>query len=95
MKPLTEAAFLQMVRDLARLCGWLVYHPHDSRRSEAGFPDLLLLRGDVLLVAELKTDRGRLTPAQELWLLRFRTAGIPASVWRPRDWPLIQAALEG
>ncbi|MEW6583441.1 MAG: VRR-NUC domain-containing protein, partial [Actinomycetota bacterium] len=55
---LSEAAFQDQVVDLARLRGWLVYHTFDSRHSAAGFPDLILARGDRLVAAELKTQRG-------------------------------------
>lgn len=65
---LSEREFLQQLRDLARVFGWLCYHRHDSRRSEPGFPDLLLVRPPSVIFAELKTNVGRLTPAQRTWL---------------------------
>ena len=42
---MTEAQFQEAVVQLARLTGWLVYHTFDSRRSQAGYPDLTLLKG--------------------------------------------------
>ena len=94
-RPLTEKDFLAMVRRLATLNGWLCYHAHDSRRSPAGFPDLLLLHPEMgaALAAELKTDTGRLTPDQERWLTAFRKCGIGGGLWRPRDFDLIELAL--
>src|SRR5688572_19177552 len=40
----TERAFQAQVVKYARLMGWTAYHTHDSRRSQAGFPDLVLVR---------------------------------------------------
>ena len=91
---LTEKQFQQQVIDLAKLRGWHVYHTHDSRRSEAGFPDLVLVRGGVLLYRELKTDTGRLSPAQSTWLNVIDSAGGDAETWRPRDWDHIESMLK-
>lgn len=91
----TEHDFMQQVLDLARLTGWRAYHTHDSRRSEPGFPDLVLLRGDCLIFAELKTSSGRLTAAQLEWLGALDGVERVASVcWRPADWPEIEEALK-
>jgi hypothetical protein len=94
---MTEAQLLQAVRDLARLRGWLCYHTHDSRHSEPGFPDLMLVHprtGQVFMV-ELKSTSGRLTTAQETWLAALRNAGLRVEVWRPTHFSTghIQAAL--
>ncbi len=83
--PITEKMFLQQVIDLAHLTGWLVYHTFDSRRSGAGFPDLILIRGKQLLAAELKSEKGRLSPAQQQWLDALSKAGVEVAVWRPSD----------
>jgi hypothetical protein len=72
-----------------------VYHTYDSRRSNAGFPDLFLLRGSQKIVAELKRDGGRVTAGQQAWLAAFELAGIEAWVWRPRDIAEVQAVLAG
>lgn len=64
----SEAAFQRQVLQLAEFYGWQPYHTHDSRRSHPGFPDLVLVRGVDLLFAELKTDTGRLRPAQAVWV---------------------------
>jgi len=97
-RPLTEKQFLGMVRELAHLHGWLTYHTHDSRRSSAGFPDLILVRVDPegwgeLLAVELKRDGRPLTAAQRQWLKAFQACGIGGGVWHPSDWPLIELTL--
>ena len=88
--PMTEKEFLQQVRDLAKLCGWLVYHTHDSRRSPEGFPDLVLVRNDKVIFAELKSKKGRTTSAQEMWLKALeKVPGVDVYLWRPSDWDRI------
>lgn len=91
--PLTEKQFQAHVLQLASLYGWLVFHPYDSRRSAAGFPDLTLVRGGKLLFVELKTDRGRSTPDQRLWLDALRATGADARLWRPKDFAEIEETL--
>ena len=89
-----ERDFLQQVKDLARLCGWRVYHTLDSRGSDPGFPDLVLVRRGQLVFAELKTDSGKPTAAQTAWLADLgRVHGVDVHLWRPSDWPQIEAML--
>lgn len=90
---ITEKQFQAQVIKLARLLRWKVYHTHDSRRSVAGFPDLLLIRHEVILVAELKVGKNKVTPEQEGWLEAFRSAGVRAYVWRPEDWMEIESII--
>lgn len=65
---LSERDFQAQVVQLAQLHGWLAYHTFDSRRSAAGFPDLVLVRGPELIFAELKTDHGTVRAEQDRWL---------------------------
>jgi hypothetical protein len=98
----SEKQFQQQIVDLARLHSWRVYHPWDSRRSAAGWPDLVLARlcpsqrgvTTELLFLECKTERGRLTEAQRDWLFVLGAVpGVTARVVRPSDWPEIVALL--
>jgi hypothetical protein len=82
---MTEAAFLQAVRDLAKTLGWQGYHTYRSDRSEPGFPDLVLMRPPLLLFRELKTDTGRLTAPQRRWIEELAACGQDVGVWRPAD----------
>jgi len=92
--PMTEKEFLQQVRDLAKLCGWLVYHTYDSRRSPEGFPDLVLVRGDKVIFAELKGEKGRVRPEQRMWLDSLeKVRKVEACLWRPSDWSKIVEVL--
>lgn len=84
--PESEAQFQAKVVQWARLNGWLVYHTHDSRRSEPGFPDLVLVRGPDILYWELKAEKGRVSPEQERWIAALHGAGQETRILRPSDW---------
>lgn len=88
----TEREFQAEVVKTARSCGWITYHTHDSRRSDKGFPDLVLVRERVVF-AELKTDTGRESAEQLEWMRRLKRAGAEAYVWRPRHMDDIHATL--
>ena len=89
---MTEDDFQQQVIDLASLYGWLAYHTRDSRRSQPGFPDLVLVR-DRILFPELKMPGNTLTPHQVRWREAILGAGGDYRLWYPDDWPEIQATL--
>jgi len=94
---LSEQAFQQQVLDLARATGWLAYHTHDSRHSEAGFPDLVLVHSlrRRVIYAELKSDSGHVSPPQQRWIEALETAGAEVHLWQPRFWRAIEAVLIG
>jgi hypothetical protein len=91
-----ESSFQQQLTDAARLEGFAVFHPHDSRNSEAGWPDLVLCKPPRLIFAELKADGGSLSDAQRLWLEALRSCP-PAEVyvWTPDSWREITRVLKG
>ena len=93
-RKVSEKQFQADVVAFAKAHGWrLIYHTYDSRRSEHGFPDLVMIRGERIVVAELKVPPNTLTPAQALWLDAFRRAKVPAYCWTPADWPGIEEVL--
>jgi hypothetical protein len=89
------------VKRYAARGGWLPYHTLRSKGSDPGFPDLILMRPPRLVIAELKVAGGTVTDWQQAWLTGFeilaRLAGphliIEIYVWRPADWPTIEAVL--
>lgn len=86
---------MQAVRQLARALHWRTYHTRDSRRSDEGFLDLVMVRLPRLIFAELKVGKGRPTAAQQGWLDAL--AGCPpveVFCWYPKDWPEIEACLK-
>jgi hypothetical protein len=89
----TEAQWQRQVTDLAELLGWRWAHNADSRRTQAGQPDLTLIRERVVY-AELKTDTGRVRPEQESFMAALRAAGAEVYVWRPGDFAQVRATLE-
>lgn len=91
---MSEDALQTRVLLLAGSLGWLAYHTHDSRRSQAGWPDLVLAhkKRPLLLIRELKSARGKVTPDQERWLALLAGAGVDAGVWRPVD--LVEGRIE-
>ena len=99
----TEADFQRAVMDLAHWHRWRVVHVRNVAvlqrghtvyqvpyEGAPGLPDLVMARGGRVLLAELKTDRGRVTPDQQAWL---DAAGEHGRLWRPADWQTIQNEL--
>jgi len=88
-----EKEFQREVLTLAKDCGWTHrYHTYFSDRSERGFPDLVLVRhpsgrvGEIIF-AELKTMKGKMTPAQEDWYGALRSVpNLRVCLWRPCCW---------
>lgn len=82
----SEAELQEKVRQAAVQLGILYYHTHNSRRSPAGFPDLVLVRPPNCLFRELKSQTGKLTADQSAWLDSLAACDQDAGVWRPSDW---------
>ena len=69
----SEEDYQAQIIDLAKKLGWRVYHTRDSRRSEPGFPDLILIRGITLLALEVKSAKAKEPPpAQVGWIGAFK-----------------------
>lgn len=101
---MTEAQLKNWVIELAQRFGWLVHHDLPAQYGNgrwatpvqgfAGFPDLVLAHptGQVLF-AELKSDKGKLSTRQEIWLQILDIAGVENHVWKPSDREFIQDRL--
>lgn len=63
----------------------LAYHPWKlhAKRAREGFPDWTITGPGGLIFRELKTEAGKVTPAQQEWLDALAAAGADAGVWRP------------
>lgn len=83
---MSEKDLQRAVEELAAYLGYLVFHDHDSRRNNPGFPDLVLLHPLTgrLLFRELKTEVGRVRPEQQDWLDALILGNHDAAIWRPR-----------
>lgn len=91
---ISEKAWQNQVLSVAVLYGWHHYHPFDSRRSVSGWPDLVLVRPPELVIAELKTEKGRTSRAQRLWLDLLAECGVEVHVWRPSDFDEVHERLK-
>jgi hypothetical protein len=96
----SETQFQHRVTQLAEDLGWHWLHlGHDPRGRNnqgprgtlvKGFPDLMMVRGERMIFAELKAQRApRPTVTQQLVLFTLAGAGASAYIWRPSDWPQI------
>ena len=95
MDKLSERDFLAQVIEIGHLYGWRIAHFRHALQREgkyitpvqadgAGFPDLVMARAERLIIAELKTEKGKLSPKQIAWIDALD--GIEELyVWRPSD----------
>jgi hypothetical protein len=103
--PLSEKEFTKQVLNLAKLCGWRSAHFRAAwtrsgkmvtpvQGDAKGFPDLVLVKGERMIVAELKVGRNKPSPEQIDWLAAFeKLPGVAVRTWKPKDWPSIVALL--
>ena len=82
---ITERQFERQVKELASIYHWKYYHTWTSIHSPKGFVDVVMVRGDRLIFAELKSEKGKLTPYQQEWVDTLRDTGAEVFVWRPSD----------
>lgn len=55
--------------------------------GKRGFPDYIAVRGERIVCAELKNEKGRLRPDQRQWIEILKMTGkVEVYVWRPSDW---------
>ena len=97
-----EDEFQHVVLAVARFHGWMAVHFRPAMRQSGeystpvqgvkGFPDLQLAREGVVLLAELKTNRGGLKPEQRAWRTHLESSGL-YRLWRPRDWNTVRGEL--
>lgn len=73
----------------------LIFHPRYSLGSEPGWPDLTLIRRHDrrLIFAELKTEKGRLSPRQAEVLALLRELVVIPDAWHTGEWPRIEVVL--
>lgn len=105
-----ESDFQQQVIDLAHLSRWDkvahfrtvrvqrsnggVYYCTPVAADGVGFPDLLMVRGERLVIAELKVGTNRLSEDQAEWMFALSGAkSVETYVWYPKDWDDIEEKL--
>lgn len=101
--PITEAAFMAQITELATLRGWEWFHCRPARTLDSwrtpgsgtmarGWPDLCLVRGSRLIFMEVKRDSGKTTPEQDR-VLNALAGAVTVYIVRPADWGLIESVL--
>lgn len=83
---MTERQLQDRIIEAATRGGWRHYHTHDSRRSDPGWPDIVLVRGRRMLVLELKRRTGRVSVHQRGWIDALQQVDtLDVRVVRPDD----------
>lgn len=83
---ITERDLREQVRDLCKVLGWRFYFTWTSIHSPRGMPDLIICRPPRVIFAELKTEKGLVSPPQQEWIDTLSECpGAEVYVWRPGD----------
>jgi hypothetical protein len=90
---MNESDFMANVIELATTLHWRVHHCRPAQggngrwstpiQGHAGFPDLVLARAGRVVFAELKSEKGELSPHQRDW--QSDLVGQEYNLWRPGD----------
>lgn len=103
---ISEREFQNVVVEIAKWGGWMIYHPLPAQNTrghwrtptlgDVGFPDLVLAHPERgVIFAELKSAFGKVSDVQTKWLVTLKAAGAETYVWRPSDLPEIKLILLG
>lgn len=92
---MTEREIQREITNAAETYGWNWYHANQPLRDRAGFPDLVLIRPPKLLICELKSKRGRVSPQQAEWIEDLTACGVDARIVRPDDLEAVLTILRG
>lgn len=97
VRRMTERSWQDTVLDGFALHGWVCFHPYDSRRSVAGYPDLTCVHAGQrrCIFVELKAARGRLTDEQRAVGETLRAAGQEWYAWWPSSWASAERVMRG
>lgn len=88
---MSEGQLTETVIQLAKFYGWTVTHFRPAWTEQGwrtplsghkGFPDIALARNGVVILAELKTEKGKVTKEQQRWA---DAIGEQYRLWRPSD----------
>ena len=92
-KNMSEETLQNSIVELAHSLHWLVHAERPARTADGwrtpvqgdkGFPDLVLAKNKMVIMAELKSENGTISEAQQVW---WRAIESPKfQLWRPRDW---------
>ena len=102
---LSETAFGSQVESLLKLYGWRYTHFRPAFTNKGyrtpltghkGFPDYCAVRGGRLLFIELKSEDGKLSPEQQMWLDDLEEVRLIGAVrvFRPSDFETVMELLK-
>lgn len=91
-----ERDFGRQIETMLDYYGWIWKHDETAQRpgggfatafkGRKGFPDYVAVRRDRVLVAEIKSEKGRVSDEQKIWLAAFESSGkVETYLWRPSD----------
>jgi hypothetical protein len=113
---MSEADLQTMVIKVAKVYDWKVSHFRGVRVQRAnggfyyqtpvqadgaGFPDLVLVRPPRLIFMELKSEKGKLSDAQQIWIDLLKkcyfkgiVSPVEVYVFKPSQWDEIEIVLK-
>lgn len=90
---MTEGELQGGVIETAQSLGYLVAHFRAAKTEQGwrtaveadgkGFPDLVLTGRKRVIFVELKNEKRKLEPEQQVWLDALQVAGAEVYLWRP------------
>lgn len=103
---ITEAEWQRQVTDLATIYGWLWAHFRPARTKHgwrvpvsgplgAGWPDLVLVRADRIIFAELKRSHKDQLRPEQVMVHGAISSAVEVYVWRPDDLHVVADILSG
>jgi len=105
--PILEDDFQKTVIGYAQMKGWKVAAFRKALTKDGnwitpvqgdgkGWPDLFFASPKLnrFFWAELKSEKGILSPEQIAWIALLRFCGAEVYVWKPKDWDQIEKVLE-
>ncbi len=86
----SESDFSTWVEDMFLTYGWALSHTyeqeHYARRSTKGFYDYVAINIPRLILVEIKSETGVISPVQRYWLnLGAQIEVVEVYLWRPGD----------
>jgi len=84
---ITEKQFEAQVKEVAKIRQVdAYYHPFLSKWSPKGYPDITIVKVPRLIFAELKSEKGKISPEQAEWLELLRQCKtVEAYLWRVNE----------
>ena len=105
IRKISEKEFLEQVLALGKLYHWRCAHFRHALQRDgkyltpvqadgAGFPDLVMVRDERVVWAELKSEKGRVSDRQLEWIKALAKAKQKeVYVWRPSQWEELEEIL--